>query len=51
MVDLVLRGDSVVTPHGVGAFDLAIEDGRIVAIAARRHDDDPRGRQTDRRHR
>ena len=34
MVDLVLRGDTVVTPHGVGAFDLAIEDGRIIAIAA-----------------
>jgi dihydropyrimidinase len=35
MVDLILRGDTVVTPHGVGAFDLSIEDGRIVAIADR----------------
>ncbi len=34
MVDLVLRGDTVVTPHGVGAFDLAIEGERIVAVAA-----------------
>jgi len=34
MVDLVLRGDTVVTPHGVGAFDLAIANGRIVAVAA-----------------
>ncbi len=34
MVDLVLRGDAVITPHGVGAFDLAIEGGRIAAIAA-----------------
>ena len=34
MVDLVLRGGTVVTPHGVGAFDLAIEGERIVAVAA-----------------
>ncbi|MDE2583370.1 MAG: amidohydrolase family protein [Rhodospirillales bacterium] len=34
MVDLVLRGDTVVTPQGVGAFDLAIAGGRIVAVAA-----------------
>ena len=34
MVDLVLRGDTVVTPHGVGAFDLAIKAGRIVALAS-----------------
>jgi len=34
MVDLVLRGDTVVTPHCVGAFDLAIDGGRIVAVAA-----------------
>jgi len=34
MVDLVLRGDTVITPHGVGAFDLAIDGDRIVAVAA-----------------
>jgi dihydropyrimidinase len=34
MIDLVLRGDTVVTPQGVGAYDLAIADGRIVAVAA-----------------
>jgi dihydropyrimidinase len=34
MVDLVLRGDTVVTPQGVGAFDIAIAGEKIVAIAA-----------------
>ena len=34
MVDLVLRGDTVVTPQGVGAFDVAIAGEKIVAIAA-----------------
>ena len=32
MVDLVLRGDTVVTPEGVGAHDIAIAGGRIAAI-------------------
>ncbi len=32
MVDLVLRSDTVVTPQGVGAHDIAIEGGRIVAV-------------------
>ena len=35
MIDLVLRGDTVVTPEGVGAYDLAIAGGRIAAVAAR----------------
>ena len=34
MIDLVIRGDRVVTPQAVGAFDLAIEGERIVAVAA-----------------
>jgi len=34
MVDLVVRGDTVVTPQGVGAFDVAIAGERIVAVAA-----------------
>ncbi len=34
MVDLVLRGDTVVTPQGVGAYDIAIEGEHIVAVAA-----------------
>jgi dihydropyrimidinase len=34
MVDLVVRGDAVVTPQGVGAYDLVIEGGRIVAVIA-----------------
>ncbi len=35
MVDLILRGDTVVTPQGVGAFDIAIAGERIVAVAAK----------------
>jgi dihydropyrimidinase len=34
MLDLVIRGDKVVTPHGVGAFDVAVQGERIVAVAA-----------------
>ncbi len=34
MVDLVVRGDKVVTPQGVGAYDIAIAGERIVAVAA-----------------
>src|SRR6478609_5858128 len=34
MVDLVVRGDTVVTPQGVGAYDIAIAGERIVAVAA-----------------
>jgi dihydropyrimidinase len=33
MLDLVIRGNRVVTPQGVGAFDLAIEGEKIVAVA------------------
>lgn len=35
MIDLVVRGDVVVTPQGVGAFDVAIEGEKIVAVAAK----------------
>ncbi|MDA0983752.1 MAG: amidohydrolase family protein [Proteobacteria bacterium] len=34
MFDLVLRGNRVVTPHGVGAWDVAVKDGVIAALAA-----------------
>ena len=34
MLDLVIRSDRVVTPHGVGAWDVAIQGERIVAVAA-----------------
>src|ERR1700722_6974451 len=34
MVDLVVRGDTVVTPQGVGAYDIAITGEQIVAVAA-----------------
>jgi hypothetical protein len=30
MIDLVVRGDTVVTPQGVGAYAIAIEGERIV---------------------
>jgi dihydropyrimidinase len=35
MIDLILRGDTVVTPQGVGAFDVAIQGEQIVAVAAK----------------
>jgi dihydropyrimidinase len=34
MIDLVIRGDTVVTPQGVGAYDILISGGTIAAIAA-----------------
>src|SRR5687768_1769403 len=34
MLDLVVRSDRVVTPHGVGAYDVAIQGRQIVAVAA-----------------
>jgi dihydropyrimidinase len=34
MVDLVIRGDTVVTPQGTGAHDILIADGKIAAVAA-----------------
>jgi hypothetical protein len=36
MIDLVVRGDTVVTPQGVGAYDIAIEGERIVPRQQRR---------------
>ena len=35
MVDLVVRGDTVVTPDGVGAYDILISGEKIVAMAAK----------------
>ena len=34
MFDLIIRGDRVVTPHGVGKWDIAIKGGQIAALAA-----------------
>ncbi|MBI3069149.1 MAG: amidohydrolase family protein [Betaproteobacteria bacterium] len=34
MLDLVIRGNQIVTPQGVGAFDVAVEGEKIVAVAA-----------------
>ena len=33
MVDLVVRGDCVVTPQDTGAYDVAIEGERIVSVS------------------
>ena len=33
MLDLVVKGDRVVTPHGVQALDIGVRDGRIVLLA------------------
>ena len=33
MIDLIIRGGQVVTPWGVGGWDVAIEGERIVAVA------------------
>ena len=30
MLDLVIRSDRVVTPHGVGAYDVTIQGNKIV---------------------
>jgi dihydropyrimidinase len=34
MIDLVIRGDTVVTPQGVGAHDILIADGVIAAAVS-----------------
>jgi len=34
MLDLVIRGGQVITPGGVGAWDIGVEGERIVAVAA-----------------
>ena len=34
MFDLIIRGDRVVTPHGVGKWDIAIKGEQIAALAA-----------------
>jgi dihydropyrimidinase len=33
MLDLIITGDRVVTPHGVHALDIGVLDGRIVTLA------------------
>ena len=34
MLDLIIRGGQVVTPWGVGDWDVAVQGERIVAVAA-----------------
>jgi dihydropyrimidinase len=33
-IDLLIRGDRIVTPLGAGAYDVAVQNGRIAAVAA-----------------
>ena len=33
MFDLVIRGNQVVTPHGVDALDIAVQGEKIAAVA------------------
>jgi dihydropyrimidinase len=35
MFDLLIRGDRVVTAHGVGRWEIAVKDGVIAALGAR----------------
>ena len=32
MIDLIIRGGQVVTPWGVGGWDVAVEGEKIVAV-------------------
>jgi dihydropyrimidinase len=34
MIDLVVRGDRVVTPQGTGPYDIVVAGERIVAVTA-----------------
>ena len=34
MLDLVIRGGQIVTPMGVGEWDIAVQGEKIVAVAA-----------------
>ena len=34
MLDLIIRGGEVVTPHGVGRHDVAISGEKIAAVTA-----------------
>ncbi len=47
MLDLVVRGGSVVTPWGVGDYDIAVQGEKIVAVAAPNTLTDDIGRVVD----
>ena len=34
MFDLLIRGERVVTPHGVGPWEIGVKDGVIAALGA-----------------
>ena len=35
MIDLIIRGGEVVTPQGVGRWDVGVKDGRIATVGLR----------------
>ena len=37
MLDMIIKGGTVVTPSGVGEWDIGVQDGRIAAIALPGH--------------
>ena len=37
MFDLLIRGERVVTPHGVGPWEIGVKDGVIAALGAPGH--------------
>ena len=37
MLDLLIKGGQVVTPAGVGQWDVAVQGERIVAVGPARH--------------
>ena len=47
MLDLIIRGGQVVTPMGVGDWDVAVQGERIVAVAAAGAMGDEAGRIID----
>ena len=49
MLDYIIRGDQVVTPGGVGAFDIGIRGEKIVAVAETGVLDDTAGHLIDAR--
>lgn len=47
MLDLVIRGDRVVTPQGVGAYDVGVKDGKIEIVGTLGALSQPVGRLID----
>ena len=47
MLDLIVRGGQVVTPHGVGSFDIGIQGERIALVRGRQPLRVPTARRAD----